>query len=317
MGAVWAPDGAWFANFVGEKSLTLRNLQGEVKNIFRADKGHLLSHPIWSPDSKRIALISIIPGKIAAENVASVIVIDITEEKVLLKNSVPVWVVLSKFRWSPNGRKILLINGNQLVGGAVVIDTEAGSTEILTDKFIIAEWAPDSDSVYYFEINVNQSYQKELEGFYLKKLGGSKPVKLADKKKVESLGLKTWLQIKLSPGNAKLLVAGGILTQDGPKNEVKDFIYIYDVSNGKTVILDKSYKKYQTEDLITSLEWSPDENSLAAFTLDVSEMIAAKIKILNLLKGTWKTVATPDTSKVPAMNLIDMLYLGKTLSWTQ
>lgn len=315
-GAVWSPDGAWFANVTEENSLIIRNLQGEVRNIFTPGKEHLLSHSIWSPDGKRIAVISIVPGN-AAENVVSVVIIDVAGGKVLSRHGVPSWAVTpSKFRWSPNGRKILLVNGISFVGGAVVIDTETGATETLTDKFIIAEWAPDSDSVYYFEINV--IVEQELVGFYLKKLGDSKPVKLMDKEKVDSLGLKTWVQINLSPESTMLLVVGGILTSAGvPKNEFKEFIYIYDVSDGKTVVLNTPYKKFQVEDLITSLEWSPDGNSLAALVLDASQMTTAKIKIMDLLKGKWKTVATLNTVKISGTDLIDMLYLGKTLSWTK
>lgn len=310
-GAVWSPDGKWFAIVTEENSLILRNLRGETRNIFAPEKEHI-SQPIWSPDSKRIAVVAI-----AAENVVYVVVIDIAQKKVLSRHRVPMWAApLSKFRWSPGASRILLVSGNPLFGGTVVIDLDVGRTESITDKFSIAEWAPGGDSVYYFEINVNQFYEQELTGFYLKKLGASKPVELMDKGKVESLGLKRQLQINLSTDGARLFLAGGIFTQGDPKGEFKSFIYIYDVSGGKNAILDKPFKQYQTKDFIISSEWSPDENSLAVLTIEMPA-VSIKIKILDLLNGTWKTIAELDTSKVQGTDFLDMLYFLKPLSWTR
>ncbi len=332
-GAAWSPDGAWFANVTDENSLILRNLRGEVRNIFTPEKEHLLSPSIWSPDGKRIAVISILPGN-AAENVLSVVIIDVVGGKVLSKHRIPSWTTtISKFRWSPDGRKILLVGGFATSGGAVVIDTETSTVETIANKTIVAEWAPSNDSVYYFDTNSyeRQSGEQALGDFYLKKLGTSQPIKLMDKKKVESLGLKAPLLMSLSPEGSKFFIYSGILpSTDDVKKEFKGIIYIYDIHGGITVTLDKPYKKFQTiaQDFIYSLEWAPDENSLAALALNFSEVATAKespymptgslkVKILDLLKGTWRTLASVNTQSVPATELLDFIGLTKTLSWSQ
>ncbi len=323
-GAVWSPDGAWFVNVTEENSLTMRNLRGEVRNIFTPAKERLW-HPIWSPDGERIALISESSGENPAKNVFSVVVIDVLKKEVHSRHRLPfVPYFPRKFRWSPDGRKILLVGGFSTEGGAVVIDTETSTIETIASKLIFPEWAPSSDSVYYFDMD---PYKPEAGDFYFKRLGTSPPEKLMDKKKVESLGLKEGLLMNLSPKSSKILIYGGMLLDIGDaKKEFKGTIYIYDIYGKKTVTLDKPFKKIRTQGLIYFLEWAPDERRIAALLLDFSQATAEKespyiptgslkINIFDLSKEIWRTLATVNTKDVPATELLDFIGMTNAFSW--
>ena len=54
----------------------------------------------------------------------------------------------------------------------MVIDAVTGRAEVVTTKPVLAEWAPGSDAIYYFEIKKGEIRQNiTLGAFYAKKLG--------------------------------------------------------------------------------------------------------------------------------------------------
>lgn len=312
LGAMWSPTGTWFAYVARfrDTALNVMNLEGEVRTIFTARPGEFIFNmgwqSIWSPDGRRIALI------VGSEDgsVYSITVIDVAEKRVVSRHKLPedVYSRLKdgerypmnwppyKFRWSPDGRKLLLSWES-----TVVVDAVTGAIETIADIPTAAEWAPGSDGVYYFRFD-----------FYLRKLGSPTSLKLVGKEHIAALGLKRppFLHkavLTLSPSGSKLSFLGGSTT--GRTSS----IHIYDLREGGTVALDKPFKSFQTEDIITALEWAPDENSIAIMAFSPPGEVT--IKLLDLMTGAWRTLATVAYPiRVPE---IDVLGSYKTLSWTE
>ncbi len=323
-GAIWAPDGSVFAYFAmldpavtGNSALYIQNLQGEVKTIFTTQKEQPM-RLTWSPDGQRIAAIlsNRNPGG-GSSAVYSVVVINLAGQKVESRYEVPSNVLNfttpqpNKFRWSPNGRKILLSWGN-----AVVVHTETGILEKVADKHVLAEWGPNSDAIYYFD-----SAKEGLGDFYLKKLGSASPIKLTDKAQREAFGLMVALSVDdwhmtLSPSGSKLAIVGGSIIRDdkGVVKETIGIISVYDLQKGGMIALDKPFKSFRTKDLILALEWAPDEKSLAAVG-SVREGIG--IKVLDVNTGAWRTLSIiPSGERGGTVG--DYYAFGfKTISWTQ
>jgi WD40 repeat protein len=298
---MWSHDGTLFA-YVAEKGTALRVETMEAtggKTIFTAAAGERMSPwPAWSPKELRLAVIL---NESRPSNY-SIVVIDATDGKVRSRHSLPDFnpgLPPNKFRWSLDGRKILLSWVTTLV-----IDTETGAIERISHLPIRAEWAPDSQAVYFFN-------NDDLGDFFTQKLGSTNAVKLTDRAQLEAVGLTShrWLLpgvlMSLSPQGSWLAIAGGS-TRGGVGR-----IHIYDLRGGKTAALARPSRQFETEDVITALEWAPDENSVAVVALAKE----VRIRHLDLSTGAWTTLATvPLRLRVPE---IDVLGLIRTLSWAQ
>lgn len=312
LGAMWSPSGTWFAYVARfrDTALNVMNLDGEVRTVFTTEPGEFIFNmgwqSIWSPDGRRIALI-VCPEDMS---VYSITVIDVAEKKVVSRHKLPDKVYSRfkdgerypmnwppyKFRWSPDGRKLLLSWES-----TVVVDAVTGAIETIADIPTAAEWAPGSDAVYYFRGD-----------FYLRKLGSPTSLTLVTKERVVALGLRRppFLHkgvLTLSPSGSKLALLAGSTT--GRTSS----IHIYDLGEGGPVTLDKYFKRLETEDVITALEWAPDENGIAIMAFSPPGEMT--IKLLDLMTGAWRTLATVAyPMRVPE---IDVLGSYKTLSWTQ
>jgi YVTN family beta-propeller protein len=308
-GAVWSPDGMWFAVSEDGKSLRVRNVHGEGRTVFTAGDGeHILDPLIWSPDGKSIALQVKKESDAPTPTGSSVIVIDVNGMKFRSRYSLPeatfrdFFMPPNKFRWSPDGRKILLSSGV-----AVVIDTDSNKVAQLSTKPILAEWAPSSDAIYYLDV-VRGTHGNRLAGFYIERLG-SGPIQFTDMKQIREMGLRpsalVFGQIVLSPSASKLVIAGGSRRKD------VSHLFIYEMKKGVVVRLSQAIQHCETEGVMTALEWSPDENSIAV----VSVRDTVRIRLLTLTTGEWKTLATVPLNLASTEEL-DVLGL-KTLSWTQ
>lgn len=315
LGAMWSPSGTWFAYVARFRDTVLNviNLEGEVKTIFTTGPGEFIFNlgwqSIWSPDGRRIALI-VCPED---GSVYSIIVINVADKSVVSRHKLPAEVYSRfkdgerypmnwppyKFRWSPDGRKLLLS-----WEWTVVVDAVTGAIETIAEAPTAAEWAPGSDAVYYFHGD-----------FYLRKLDSSTPLRMVGKEHIAALGLRRppllhKAILTLSPLGSKLSLLAGSTTGHTSS------IYIYDLRERGTVALDKPFKTFQTEDVITAIEWGPDENSIAIMA--ISPSVGVTIKLLDLMTGEWRTLATiAYPIGVPAIEMIDVLGLYKTLSWTQ
>ena len=201
---MWSPDGKWFAYITGDRTsgrvnLELGDLRGGIKTIFTLENASVITQPIWSPDGRKIVV-----GLFEQPNsVLSVIVADLEDEKMRSRYELPLKFedrspgpqVRPSFRWSPDGQKILIAVG----AGAFVIDPLKRVVDTLANAPILAEWVPDSDGVYFFEVLdrsapkdkgvVMAQDQDNLGNFYFKPLGPSKPIKLMDKEQIKTLRL--------------------------------------------------------------------------------------------------------------------------------
>ncbi len=317
LGAAWAPDGQILA-YVSADGSELRtvDLQGTEKTVFKSfDRWEpLYAWPLWSPDSQRVAIVTIEWCK-GGSRIASLVVIDPADGESVKHGRYDFWQAQGtedgptrfslpkNLRWSPDGKKILVSWDK-----AVVVDAETGFSETISTRPVIAEWAPGSDAVYFFEIENSDSVSKrELGDFYVKALGATDPVKLMDRQDLAELGLAAGagaipVFMNLSPGGNRLAIGSG-LTEDATGQ-----LNIYDLSLDATVRLDEPAKSFESEYAIAALEWAPDGNSLA--TVAVAGDTAA-IKVLDLATGTWGTVTSLD------LETRDRLEFNfKILSWS-
>lgn len=322
-GAAWSPNGSQFAYFftrtpVSRAALALSNLEGEVETIFEPKgEDHIAGwHPAWSPDGRKIAILLVSPSRTGRHDYA-VAVIDADMKDLVSRHSLPEGTILNyhlsppnNFRWSADGRKILVSWEN-----VVVVDTEKNRVLSVTREHAVAEWAPDSDAVYYFSIsNWSNMRERALGGFYIKKLNDANPVELMDQKDVRGIGLTLlpgihYSLMVLSPTGTRL----AIVTGAAQANLVR--LQIHDLKERGSISLEKPVRTFHTDDLITAIEWAPDESSLAAVTLDKEGKVA--IKLLHLETGTWRTVVKVNLD-LRGLGTAGLELLGfKNLSWTR
>lgn len=323
-GAVWSPKGTWFAFFtspdgVSGPALYVANLKREAELIFdpKAAEQIIGWHPAWSPDGRKIAVVVAVPSKTARPDF-SVTVIDAVEKKVLSRHRIPVGTINlpyhtsppNNFRWSPDGRKILVSWEN-----VIVIDTEKGRVMTVSGEHGVAEWAPGSESVYYFGIaDWSSLRERALGGFYVKKLDDSNPAELMDRKGLVTLGMGLhpgvhYSLMVLSPTSSSLAIVTGT-TKEGIVQ-----LQFHHLKSRGTPVLDNPTRTFQTEDRIAALEWAPDESRVAAVTLDKGGGVA--IKVLQLETGTWRTVAKVNLD-LRQLGIAGQELLGfKNLSWTR
>jgi hypothetical protein len=210
------------------------------------------------------------------------------------------------------GRKILVSWEN-----AVVVDVDSGQVETISSTPVIAEWASEGDAVYYFEIE-NRAV---LGNFHVRRLDTGSPVLLMERARLASIGLKSGSmgggRLALSPSASKLAIATGS-TKGGVSS-----LTIYEVKKGETIALDRPIHSFQTQEVLTALEWAPGENSVAVVAVSVGRSVTQDpasspvmtncvIKTLNINTGEWNFLAnvTIEPTEFEVLGL-------KTLSWTR
>ena len=318
LGAAWSPDGTGFAFIDHQLALKFRDRAGQETVLFQGDPNEQLYpwQPAWSPDGKQIAVLTVVPGA-AAPLKMSIALVDVSARKVQSRFAIPRGVTNipsystppNKFRWSADGRKILLSWES-----AAVLDTKTGAFELLPGGPILAEWAPAGDSVYYLDvINRGQPPGPALAGLYRTKLGsGMPPAKLLGPQELAALGLTVSGKIvlgamTLSPGGTKLAVGLG----SGAGGAGKLLVYALGAPPDG-LVPDKPLATFQTEELIAAIEWAPDETQLAVVAVAKD---GVKIRAVNLATGVWRTLATLGPLDLNGREA-DVLAF-KPLSWTQ
>jgi Tol biopolymer transport system component len=310
MGATWSPDGKWYA-YVADigagKVLTLGSLDRDEKAVFTTgrDEGIYID-PMWAPDSRRLAFIKV-QVRQSGPWLNTLVIIDTSSGKVLHQYGISEQTMHlpnpssppGRFRWSPDGRNILVSWEN-----AIVIDAETGRTETISSEPIIAEWTPDSNGVYYFTIEHKLGTQA-LGEFYLKNLGSTNLSRVLDEKRIQAMGLTlsplVHGRMALSPSGNQLAVALGSINGS--------LLQIYSLESGALSTLEPS-KSIESPAPIMAVAWAPDEQSIAAMTMGDT----IDVRILDLTSGAWRTVATViETSR---LRLVDRLE-SSVLSWAQ
>jgi len=203
-----------------------------------------------------------------------------------------------KLSWSPDGRRILVSWEN-----AVVVDVNSGQIETVSSTPVIAEWTPEGDAVYYFEIE-NRGI---LGNFYVRRLNSKLPVLLMERARLANVGLKSGSigggRLALSPSGSRLALAAG--STKGSASSLT----IYELKKGETVALDRPVHSFQLQEVLTAVEWGPGEKSVAVLAMAGGCCV---IKTLNIDTGEWNFLANV------AIDLREPEVLGlKTLSWTR
>jgi hypothetical protein len=318
LGATWSPDGTGFAYLDPQLALKFRDRAGQETLLFQGDPTEQLYlwQPAWSPDGKQIAVLTFVPGATAPLKM-SIALVDVSAKKVQSRFVIPRGVTNipsystppNKFRWSADGRKILLSWES-----AAVLDTKTGAFELLPGGPILAEWAPAGDSVYYFDlVNRDRPAGALLAGLYRTKLGsGTPPTRLLGPQELGSLGLTVSGKIvlglmTLSPGGTKLAVGLG----SGAGGAGKLLVYALGAPPDG-LVPDKPLATFQTEELIAAIEWAPDETQLAVVAVAKD---GVKIRAVNLATGVWRTLATLGPLDLNGREAEVLAF--KALSWTQ
>ena len=319
VGVTWSPDGTQFAYVTpGGLSLNIVDPQGEERTVFNAGDEFqpIYAWPVWSPDGRKIAVIEVGWCEVG-ERISALVIIDVARGKISSRlgpydfwqaggtEEGPTYFTMpEKIRWSPDGGKILVSWDK-----ATVLDIVTGNIETISDKRVIADWAPGSDAIYYFEIkDRTKTGGKALESFYVKRLGSGGPTRLVDEDRLAGLSMTGARGpipgiIVLSPRGSKLAVTAG------SSEESISRVHVYDLTEAATIALDDPSKSFQASGVIMALDWAPGEDSLAALIVD--ETGVATLRVVDLTTGVWRTLATP----VLDVERIDLI--PKVLSWTR
>jgi hypothetical protein len=325
-GAVWAPDGLSTAiPFNGSApGLYLGSrATGETKKIYAAAPAERFPWTVaWSPDGRKVAAIISNAGSPSVHTGAdvrfSLLIIDALQGKELGRQALPDGVLLdsplsppSKFRWSPDGKKILIAWEY-----AIVVHTSTKRIERISEKNVVAEWAPDSRAVYYLEVaNCCDPGKRSVGGFYLKHLSAG-TTQLTSAAEVARFGFTLGVSYgssALSPSGSRFIFA------DAASQGSKGLLGLYEFKDGQALNLASPSRTYRSDESIVQLDWGPDETLIAALTLG-SDWTVVHLRTLELATGSWKNLATVDLGPLGASDVtqnVDFLGLNRNLSWTQ
>jgi hypothetical protein len=325
-GAVYAPDGSSIAiPFNGDAAglyLASRATR-ETKRIYAAAPAERFPWTVaWSPDGRKVAAIINNAGSPSVHTGAdvrfSLLIIDALQGKEVGRQALPQGALLdtplsppSKFRWSPDGKKVLIAWEY-----AMVVHTATGRIQRISEKNVVAEWAPDSRGVYYLEVaNCCHPGKRSVGGFYLKHLSGG-TTQLTSAAEVARFGYALGISYgssSLSPSGSRFIFA------DAASQGSKGLVGLYEFTYGHALNLASPGRTYRSDESIIQLDWGPDETLIAALTV-VSDWTVVHLRTLDLATGSWKNLASVDLRPLGASDVtqnIDFLGLNRNLSWTQ
>lgn len=336
-GAVWSPCGESFAYFSKPEpgqpqALMLETLEGKSKTVMTIPEMEILVwHPCWSPDGKRLACIV---AREATEDVNFIHQADfslqiVNAEKAVVEKSMEIPVGLlewpspttpsSNFRWSPDGKHVLVSWAKSMV-----FTVETGRVTPISSAYSIAEWAPNSKSVFFFDFQPKDEGDSvgrfTFKGFSRRFLSQNSPELLVNAERLAELNIFEHpgvfdMRLLLSPKGKKLamLVGAGkemqrrtgcLLVYDvGADDEVIAFDQpAYRIEMDKKRIMDHPCFSPDEQQIACLVMTSWDE--LAIETLDLSDGAWTRLGVLSFRIGDYGTAA------------IDFIGWEKALSWT-
>jgi dipeptidyl aminopeptidase/acylaminoacyl peptidase len=246
-----------------------------------------------------------------ASGTYSVVERSVPANKVIWEHAVPDGVFspfpmtgLDKVRWSPDGSKLLVSNER-----AVAFDPRRDAVTELSTVPVIAEWGPDSDTVYSFVATDPTSPDNPSLGAFVEHhLASGTTQPLATSDDVEAAGFirGTFLRglLELSPDGARLALMAGA-------KEGGEVVRTYDVSRGAPALA-SPLTSTQTRESIVALQWSPDGKRLVT----MSGSTGLQVELLVPASGQWTTLATV-FAKFPKDFELDILGWYKQLTWTR
>ena len=318
-GAVWSPDGSRFAYITGDGvSVKVGNLQGEEFPVLdTGTEWHpMYQWPAWSPDGSLLAAMNVAWCEVGMK-VSSVEIIDaLNGGSVDRHGPYDFWQAdgtlqgprrfstPNNISWSRDGGK-LLVSWDK----AVVINIKSGKPRVISSKPVLAEWAPTSDSVYYFDIEVGEENKRNrtLGAFYVRHLESDEPETLLSAEEVADMGLSSeWGPIpgvmSLSPSGSTLAVSGGD-DEDGYSE-----LHLFDIPEGSSAVSAKDGVRYPVNGRLIALDWAPDGNSIAGLIADAS---GVRMDIFDIATNEWSVVAKS------GIEVNQVQFLGKVISWSR
>lgn len=318
-GAVWSPDGSRFAYTTGDGvSIKIGSLDGDEFSVLdTGTEWHpMYQWPAWSPDGKLLAAINVAWCEVGMK-VSSVEVIDALNGGSIDRHGpYDFWQAdgtlqgprrlstPNNISWSGDGDK-LLVSWDK----AVVINIRTGKPRVISSKPVLAEWAPDSDAVYYFDVETGERKKRNrtLGAFYVRNIEADEPETLLTADEVSNMGLAAeWGPIpgvlSLSPSGSMLAVSGG-----GDEKGSSE-LFIFGIPEGSNTVSTNDASRYPVNGRLVALDWAPDESSIAGLVADASGM---RMDILDLAAGDWNAAADTEIE----MNQVQ--FLGKTISWSR
>jgi Tol biopolymer transport system component len=320
-GGSWSPRGDWFAFLVGgpetpRGALRRANLAGESHWLFTAlgDERLLpLGQTAWSPDGTEIALISATLSSSDGPEWALRIV-DAVDGGSLARYPLPAetmagWPAylagFDKIRWSPDGRAVLISWAN-----AIVVDLASGQVEQVAASQVLADWSPAGDAVYYGAVpeRGHPEGPQAWGGLFVRKRGAQQPVQVIDAPTLVAHGYVpaafNFGLLTVSPSGKHLALVTGLAGAG-------EVLSIFDFTAEGALAVDAPPREVLTREVLTALEWAPDERSLAAIVGGPQ----VRVVVADLESGQWRTLDSLRWK--PTGFDIDMLGLVKTLSWTR
>jgi WD40 repeat protein len=306
--AAWSPDGTWFSCFTGS-SLKVMNLKGENRTIFTTRERLKGCQPAWSPDGEHIAFLSWDSGR----NEFFLNVIDVAHSKPKAHYRLPRGTLspyftapLYKFRWSPDGRKILIAWEN-----VIVVDLRNGKVQTISEKQAAAEWTPAGDAVYYLPFLDAYTVNRKWEGLFKRKLDAKRPITLADATRLSALGLN--MPKGMNFGLLAISPSGQMLAIAARSSKTTSTLRIF--KTHPEVDLDQPLAAFDT-DLVTALDWATDEKNIATISYPLQDgRFEVVVRVVRLDNAEQSNVARLNLTA--ARVDIDLLGLIKTLSWSQ
>jgi hypothetical protein len=311
--AVWSPDGRQFAFLVLDHEtrasiLYLQGIGGKAEVVARIEGG--ASDPIWAPDGKRIALLGdgIHMVDLSSRSTATYSLREVPE----VIRATGLMFRVNKFRWSPDGRRILLS-----WGAAVVLDTVTRRVEVITQHPVFAEWGPNGEGVYYVDLLYEDDQAtvfKDWGGLYYQALNRPEPVRL-----VQGLALTESLSLTkgdvggaaLWPGFITLSPAGPTLAIMLRRSDTKGTdLYLYDLGNKARANLGRPSRRIHLQDRVMAMDWSPTGKGMVG----VVAWKGLNIKVLDFETEAWTTLAAVS----PNETVVSLYGFGfRMISWTQ
>ena len=335
-GAVWSSNGESFAYYSQPQpdkpqTLKLETLAGKSRTLFTApDKQLFVWHPCWSPDGKRIAAVV---AREATKNVSfdhqtdfSLKIINTEKGGVEKSIEIPIGVLefpypttpSNSFSWSPDGKHILVSWAS-----SVVITVDTGRHVIITKGYSIAEWAPNSRSVYFFDFKPEYEGAPEglyaVKGFFQRSLSQDSAKLLKNDVKLAELNIFDhpgifYMRLTLSPKGKKMAMVVGAGKE---KNQRKGCLLVYEMTNIENIDLGKPARRIEIDKqrVIDHISFSPDEEEIGCLVMTNRDKYT--IETLDLKTGKWKKLGDL-TFNIGNYGIAALDFIGwhKALSWT-